>query len=128
MPIVSYLEAPDIETLKLILTKPRNSLTKQYAKLLEMDGVELTFDDDAIVAIAEKAQKRKMGARALRSIIESVMKDLMFEVPSSKTIKEIVVTGQMVEKINLAEVIPIETNKKEVKRSSAKLQAKPKTA
>ncbi|MDA0771328.1 MAG: ATP-dependent Clp protease ATP-binding subunit ClpX [Cyanobacteria bacterium] len=128
MPIVSYLEAPDIETLKLILTKPRNSLTKQYAKLMEMDGVELTFNDDAIVAIAQKAQKRKMGARALRSIIESVMKDLMFEVPSSKTIKEITVTRQMVENINLAEVISIDASKKETKRVQTKVQAKPKTA
>ncbi|MDD9897854.1 MAG: ATP-dependent Clp protease ATP-binding subunit ClpX [Candidatus Melainabacteria bacterium] len=124
VPVISYLEAPDVAALKQILTKPRNSLIKQYQKLLEMDGVELEFADDAIEAIAIKAQKRKMGARALRSIVEAVMKDIMFEVPSSKDTKAITISAEMVNNLNLAEVIPMEV--KETKRSQSKL--KPKTA
>lgn len=130
MPVVSHLDAPDIETLKLILTKPKNSLLKQYKKLLEMDGVKLSFTEEAIEAIAKKAQKRKMGARALRSIVEAVMKDIMFEVPSVKNPQAITITAEMVEQLNLAEVIPMEAKavKKEIKTSQSKLQLKPKTA
>ncbi len=114
LPVLTYLEAPDIETLKRILTEPRNSLIKQYKKLLELDEVNLEFTDEAIIAIAVKAQKRKMGARALRSTIEAIMKDLMFEVPSNKEIKEITITADMVEKINLAEVIPLSGDKPDI--------------
>ncbi len=96
LPMITSLEAPDIETLKLILTKPKNSLIKQYKKLLEMDGVELKFSDDAIEALAAKAQKRKMGARALRSILEAVMKDIMFEAPSNDSITDITITADMI--------------------------------
>ncbi len=114
LPVLTYLEAPDIATLKRILTEPKNSLIKQYKKLLELDEVNLEFTDEAIIAIAVKAQKRKMGARALRSTIEAIMKDIMFEVPSNKEIKEIMITEAMVEKINLAEVIPISGDKPDI--------------
>ena len=128
LPINTYLEAPDVDALKLILTKPKNSLIRQYQKLFEYDGVELSFDDAAIEAIAKKAQKRKMGARALRSIVEAVMKDIMFEIPSRKDIKEISITADMVEKLNLADVIPMASKQKagkevEVKSTQSKTQA-----
>ncbi len=122
LPIVTSLDAPDIEALKLILTKPKNSLINQYKKLLEMDNVTLNFADDAIEAIAKKAQKRKMGARALRSIIEAVMRDIMFEIPSRTDFKELTITGEMVDNLNLAEVIHINSTNKTAK------SVKPKTA
>ncbi len=112
LPVITSLEAPDLETLKLILTKPKNSLIRQYKKLLELDGVRLDFTEEAIVAIAEKSQKRKMGARALRSIVESVMKDIMFEVPSRDDLTEITITAEMVEAHQpLAEVLPLKKKK-----------------
>lgn len=112
MPVITNLEAPDLEALKLILTEPKNSLVKQYLKLLDMDGVTLKFTADAVNEIAKKAQKRKMGARALRSIVETVMKDIMFEVPSNKDIKEVTITADMVNNVNLAKIIPIDKAKK----------------
>lgn len=111
LPVLSYLEAPDIDALKLILTQPRNSLTKQFTKLFEMDNVELQFEETAIEAIAKKAQKRKMGARALRSILEAAMKDLMFEAPSDDSIKKVTVTKEMIDKVDLADVISLDAKK-----------------
>ncbi len=124
LPIVTNLEAPDTETLKLILTKPKNSLIKQYKKLLEMDGVELEFEEAAIESIAHKAQKRKMGARALRSIVEAVMKDLMYEIPSQKEIKKITITQEMIDNLNLAEVIPMDAKKPAAETVKTKPQTK----
>jgi len=124
LPVITSLEAPDIDTLKLILTTPKNSLVKQYQKLLEMDGVKLSFTDEAVEAIAKKAQKRKMGARALRSIVETVMKEVMYEAPSNKEIKEFIVTGEMVEK--LAEVIPLDVAKAVDKAETVKSKAQTK--
>ncbi|NQY80609.1 MAG: ATP-dependent Clp protease ATP-binding subunit ClpX [Candidatus Caenarcaniphilales bacterium] len=107
VPVIASLDAPDTETLKLILTKPKNSLVKQYTKLLDLDGIELEFSDEAIEKIAKKAQKRKMGARALRSIIEEIMKDIMFEAPSQEELEKITITEGMVEDLKLATVTPL---------------------
>ena len=82
LPIVVTLEALDEDTLVRILTEPKNALVKQYQKLLEMDGVKLDFDEAALHLIAKEALKRKTGARGLRSIIESIMRNVMYEVPS----------------------------------------------
>ena len=82
LPVVVTLDALDESALIKILTEPRNALVKQYAKLLDMDGVKLTFDDDALSLIAQEALKRKTGARGLRSIIEGIMRDVMYDVPS----------------------------------------------
>lgn len=113
MPVITHLEAADIEALKLILTKPKSSLVKQYQKLLEIDGVSLQFTEEAIEAIAQKALKRKMGARALRSIVEDVMKDFMYEVPSSDDTEEITITKDMVLKAQKsADVIPLKSAKR----------------
>lgn len=128
LPVITSLEAPDVETLKLILTKPKNALIKQYKKLLSMDDVKLEFTDDAIEAIAIKAQKRKMGARALRSIIEAVMKDIMFEAPSNKDLQEVTITAEMINNLNMAEVIPMETKAKKKDIAGVKPAPKSKTA
>ena len=82
LPIVVTLEALGEDTLVRILTEPKNALAKQYQKLLEMDGVKLDFDEEALHLIAKEALKRKTGARGLRSIIESIMRNVMYEVPS----------------------------------------------
>jgi ATP-dependent Clp protease ATP-binding subunit ClpX len=128
LPVVTSLEAPDIETLKMILTKPRSSLIRQYKKLLEMDNVQLEFTDDAIEAIAIRAQKRKMGARALRSILEAVMKDIMFEAPSKEDLTEVTITSDMVNNLNMAEVIPMDELKNKKATKEIKPAIKSKTA
>ncbi|MCR5261626.1 MAG: ATP-dependent protease ATP-binding subunit ClpX [Candidatus Gastranaerophilales bacterium] len=96
VPIYAVLDPLDEETLKMILTQPKNALVKQYQCLLNMDGVDLKFDDEAINLIAQEALKRKTGARALRSIVENLMLDIMYEIPSDSSIKEFTVTADMV--------------------------------
>lgn len=96
LPVVSTLRALDHAALMRILTEPKNALVKQYKKFFEYDGVELQFTDDALHAISEAAIARSTGARALRTIIEEVMQDIMYEVPSQRDVKQVVVTGEMV--------------------------------
>ncbi|MDY6268975.1 MAG: ATP-dependent Clp protease ATP-binding subunit ClpX [Selenomonadaceae bacterium] len=98
LPVVVTLDALGEDALVDILTKPRNALVKQYAKLLDMDGVKLSFDDDALRLIAKEALKRKTGARGLRSIIESIMRDVMYDVPSVDGASACRVTKEVVEK------------------------------
>jgi len=97
VPVVVSLEALDREKLVRILQEPKNSILKQYKKLLELDGVELLFEKEAIEAIADKSLLRKTGARGLRSIIEKSMMDLMYTVPSNENIKSCIVTKEMIE-------------------------------
>ncbi len=87
LPIVTHLDPLDKDALRRILTEPKNSITKQYEKLLMMDGVKLTFDDDALDYIVDKTLEFKLGARGLRAIVEAIMKDAMFELPSKNTKK-----------------------------------------
>ena len=82
LPILTFLKPLDRTALRNILTEPKNSIVKQYIKLMEMDGIELTFDDDALEYVVDKALEYKLGARGLRSIVESVMMDKMYEMPS----------------------------------------------
>lgn len=96
VPIYAVLDPLDEETLKMILTKPKNALVKQYQCLLNMDGVDLKFSPEAVDLIAKEALKRKTGARALRSIVENIMLDVMYEIPSDSSIKEFTVTADMV--------------------------------
>jgi len=91
MPVVATLTELDNAALVRILTEPKNSLTKQYAKLFEMEDVEVDFRDDALIAVAQKAMERKTGARGLRSILEAVLLDTMYDLPSSETISKVVV-------------------------------------
>lgn len=85
LPVLTYLKPLDKKALQSILTEPKNSITKQYIKLFEMDGVTLTFDDDALALIVDKAMEYKLGARGLRSIVETIMTEAMFEMPSKRT-------------------------------------------
>ncbi len=114
IPVYSVLDPLDEETLKMILTKPKNAIMKQYICLMKMDGVDLNFDEDAVDLIAKEAIKRKTGARALRSIVEEIMMDIMYEVPSNEDIKTYTITADIVrKKLNVAELIKLPTpNKK----------------
>lgn len=96
LPVVVSLEPLDEDALVSILSKPKNALVKQYIKLLEMDGVTLTFDDDALREIAKEALKRKTGARGLRSILEGIMRDVMYEIPSTEGVRACRVTKETI--------------------------------
>ncbi|MBR6842082.1 MAG: ATP-dependent Clp protease ATP-binding subunit ClpX [Prevotella sp.] len=95
LPVLTYLNPLDREALERILVEPKNSIVKQYIKLFEMDGVELTFTKDALTALVDKAVEFKLGARGLRSIVENVIMDAMYELPSKK-VKKFEVTGDYV--------------------------------
>lgn len=97
VPINVSLEGLDEEALVRILKEPKNALIKQYQRLFEFDQVELVFEDDAIVEIAKKALERKTGARGLRSIMENVLMDVMYEIPSDETIEKCVITKAVIE-------------------------------
>lgn len=105
VPVVAVVEPLDENTLAAILTEPRNALVKQYQKLLKMDNVQLEFRPDAIRAIAQEAYRRKTGARALRGIVEELMLDVMYELPSRKDVTRCTITREMVEKRSTAELL-----------------------
>jgi len=105
MPVTVNLEPLDEEALTAILTEPRDSLVKQYQKLMSMDSVKLEFRTDALRAIAREAYRRKTGARALRSIVEEIMLDIMYELPSRKDVSRCVITKEMVEKRSTADLL-----------------------
>lgn len=96
VPIIVTLDSLDENALVRILKEPKNSLVKQYNKMLELDNVKLTFEDDALKAIADKAIKQKTGARGLRTILEDLLLDVMYEIPSKTDIKEVVVTKESI--------------------------------
>jgi ATP-dependent Clp protease ATP-binding subunit ClpX len=104
MPVVGVLEELDKDALVQILTKPKNAVVRQYQKLFEFENVRLRFSDDALDAIATLAMERKVGARGLRMILEDLMLDLMYYLPSYKKVREFLVTKEMVmaQKINMA--------------------------
>ncbi|MEO5346170.1 MAG: ATP-dependent Clp protease ATP-binding subunit ClpX [Magnetococcus sp. YQC-9] len=97
LPVVATLEELDGEALVKIMREPRNALLKQYTKLLSMEGVKLTFTDEAVRAVARKAIKRKTGARGLRAILESVLLGIMFDIPSMNDITEVVINQECIE-------------------------------
>jgi ATP-dependent Clp protease ATP-binding subunit ClpX len=98
LPMVATLHELTEEALIDILTKPRNSLVKQFQKLFEMDGVKCKFTKGALQAVARKALERESGARGLRAVLEEAMLDIMYEVPSKANIKEVVVNEEVVVK------------------------------
>ncbi|MGA8271376.1 MAG: ATP-dependent Clp protease ATP-binding subunit ClpX, partial [Candidatus Sulfotelmatobacter sp.] len=100
LPVMGMLEDLDEFALIEILTRPKNAITKQYQRLFEFENVRLKFNDEALRAIARQAMARKVGARGLRMILEELMLDLMFHLPSQKKLKEFEVTREMVEKRN----------------------------
>lgn len=107
IPVSAVLEPLDEKTLESILTEPRDALVKQFRTLLSMDNVQLEFADDAITAIAQEAHRRKTGARALRGIIEEIMLDLMYDLPSQSSVKDFTVTRAMVEEHTGGKVLPL---------------------
>jgi ATP-dependent Clp protease ATP-binding subunit ClpX len=97
LPIIATLTDLDEAALISILTEPKNALIKQYAKLFEMEGIRLRFSDDALKAVALKAIKRKTGARGLRAILESILLDLMYELPSMQNVEEVIINADVVD-------------------------------
>ena len=98
LPIVFTMDGLSEELLAKILKEPRNAILKQYEKLLEIDEVKLEFTDDAILAIAKKALDKNTGARALRSILEEYMLDIMYEIPKDDNIGKVTITKEYIEK------------------------------
>ena len=97
LPVIATLEELDEEALVRILKEPKNALTKQYNKLFELDGATLELRDDALVAIARKAMKRETGARGLRSIMESVLLDTMYALPSEENVTKVAIDAAVIE-------------------------------
>ncbi len=111
LPIEVTLEELDEDSLKRIITEPRNAVVKQYQASLKLDSVELIFEDDAIAAIAQKAMARKTGARGLRAIVESIMLGIMYDIPSLKGRKRVVVTREVVEEAAKADIVLLDEKK-----------------
>ncbi len=112
LPIIVTLDALDDEALIRILTEPRNALVKQYEKLFELDGVTLEFSPEALKAVAQEALKRNTGARGLRSILEEVMLDVMYDIPSREDIAKCIVTGETIQKKEPPRIIAMDRKKK----------------
>jgi ATP-dependent Clp protease ATP-binding subunit ClpX len=112
VPIVVTLDALDESSLVKIITEPKNAVTKQYKKLFELDGVDLEFMEDSLQAIAEEALRRNTGARGLRAIIEDVMLDVMYEVPSRLDITKVVITREVIEKKEKPLLVTVDAKKK----------------
>ncbi|MCR9144357.1 MAG: ATP-dependent Clp protease ATP-binding subunit ClpX [bacterium] len=124
LPILAGLDDLDVDTLKTIFTEPKNSILKQYQRIFEIEDVKLKFTDDAIISIAEMAIEREAGARGLRSIVENVMMDLMYTIPSRDDVEEVVITPGVIENNDQPVfVMKKESGKKEGK-SSQKENAK----
>lgn len=101
LPVITYLNGLDEKALVRILKEPKNSLVKQYKKLFSLDKVDLEFEDSALSAIAKKAIERHTGARGLRAIIEEILQEIMFDVPSDHTIDKVIIDEDVVEgKVN----------------------------
>ncbi len=96
--ITATLNELEVEGLMKVLTEPKNALVKQYKKLFDMENVDLKFTDGAVRAVAEKAYKRKTGARGLRSILEDIMLDIMYDLPSREDVEEVVISEEVINK------------------------------
>ena len=97
LPMVATLDELDLEALVRITSEPKNALTRPYQKLFEMEGVEIQFREDALRAVADKARERKTGARGLRSILESVLLDSMFSIPSMERVSKVIIDASVIE-------------------------------
>lgn len=121
LPVMVVLEELDKKALENILTEPKNALVKQYQKLFQMDNVELEFEKEAISRIAEKALEKKSGARGLRGIIEGIMLDVMYELPTLKDVEKCIITKEMVDDKNARPVLVRKTSE-EIESDEAKLE------
>ncbi|MCI8655068.1 MAG: AAA domain-containing protein, partial [Clostridia bacterium] len=124
LPIIATLKDLDREALAKILIEPKNSLIKQYKKLFEIDNVELQFNEEAINAIVDKAIERKTGARGLRSIIEDIMRDIMFEIPSNPKVEKCIISKETVLENKEPEVIIDENREVEETKGISKKRKK----
>ena len=97
LPMIATLDELDLDALVRIIKEPKNSLTKQYSKLFEMEGVEIQFRDDALRAVACKAKERKTGARGLRSIMEAVLLDTMYKIPSLEAVSKVIIDEAVIQ-------------------------------
>jgi ATP-dependent Clp protease ATP-binding subunit ClpX len=107
LPVSAVLEPLDTSALEAILTEPRDALVKQFQTLLSMDNVRLEFEPGAVEAIAAEAHRRKTGARALRGIVEELMLDVMYDLPSRPDVQTFTITRELVEQRSKAKVLPI---------------------
>ena len=105
LPVVVTLDSLDEKALIRILREPKNSLTKQYHKLFELDGVELDFKEEALEMMARRSMERRTGARGLRAIMESTLMDLMYQAPSDDTIRKCIITKEVVEGTGKPEIV-----------------------
>ncbi|MDO5135733.1 MAG: ATP-dependent Clp protease ATP-binding subunit ClpX [Eubacteriales bacterium] len=130
VPVVVTLDALDESALIRILREPRNSLTRQYHKLFELDGVELDFDEDALELMARRSLERKTGARGLRAIMENTLMDLMYKAPSDNTIRKCIITKEVVEGTGEPEIVRGEAPAQNTGRRTARTRkkGKPETA
>ena len=119
IPVCAVLDRLTKETLESILTQPRDALVKQFKTLLSMDNVELSFEPDSVEAIANEAYKRKTGARALRSIIEELMLDIMYTLPSEENIKEFTITKKMVDNLFSSKIVKLPSGSERIIKESA---------
>ena len=126
LPVLAVLDSLDEKALINILVAPKNALTKQYKKLFSFEGVELTFTDDALKAIAKESLKRKTGARGLRSVIEEAMLDIMYEIPSKENVSEVIIDKDVVAKHAKPKVV-LSTDKKIKSKKKSKTAQKIKT-
>lgn len=126
LPIIATLHELDREALANIVTKPKNALVKQYQKLFELDNVTLEFEPEAINLIVDKARERKTGARGLRSIIEEIMRDIMFEIPSNPNIEKCIITKETVKNGEVPRLV-INNNREVTKKEKAKRESTKKT-
>ena len=128
LPIVATLEGLTKEALIDIVSKPKNALIKQYKKLIELDGVDLEFEPEAVDVIVDKAIERNTGARGLRSIIEEIMRDIMYEIPSNPKIVKCTITKETVLNKEKPKLILDEDKKKAPKTQTKKVKNNKETA
>jgi ATP-dependent Clp protease ATP-binding subunit ClpX len=119
LPVSAVLEPLDTKALEAILTEPRDALVKQFQTLLSMDDVRLEFEPGALEAIAAEAHRRKTGARALRGIVEELMLDLMYDLPSRNDVKQFTITRELVEQRSKAQVVPLGAGLEEARQARA---------
>jgi ATP-dependent Clp protease ATP-binding subunit ClpX len=119
LPVSAVLEPLDSHALQAILTEPRDALVKQFQTLLSMDDVALDFEPDAIEAIAHEAHRRKTGARALRGIVEELMLDVMYDLPSQQDVKSFTVTRDLVDQHTRGQVVQLGNSMDEAQQASA---------
>ena len=97
IPVITHVEELSVDDLLRVMTEPKNALVKQYQKLFELDGVSLHFEDDALRAVAEKSLENKTGARGLRNVLENVMLDIMYELPTLTGVTDCTITREVIE-------------------------------